>query len=280
MGFSIKDIIEPLEEMIPDKNLYCTLSKALERSKISIREIEYFFDLLPARRPSQEFLATFFNSWKATHLKMLAIYGLSCRLQRSAFKADSRSKDLFFCAAAHNAETSYEDLGIDFEGQTHAQLYDVFADYFLPNLNWSAKQYSLPNAFQFKEWIYQNMVVKDIQIGLLTNMFSEIYNHCEYTIALSAFSRLIDDQYAFCDSDKEKALQYICAHVADETEKDHFLVVVKALQEYCQATQQGINYATAQTLFEEYLIRLGSIMSDLTSLMQRNTNLDSLILAS
>ncbi|NEN95727.1 MAG: hypothetical protein F6K50_09350 [Moorea sp. SIO3I7] len=139
----------------------------------------------------------------------------------------------------------------------------------MDNDSWQLEQYCLPKAREFKQWIYQNMVVNDIPKGLFTNMFSEIYNHGEYTIALKAFSDLIDRHYSFSAPEKEQALTYIHAHVADETEVDHFLVVVKALNAYCQGTNTSIDYEQDRNLFVEYLTRLGGVMVKLTNSMSQ-----------
>lgn len=262
---------KPLIEMVADEELRNSLSQSFKIAAKSIIKIENFFTELPKQNYSVSWLATFFNSWKATHLKMLAIYGLSCRLQRLALSNDEpQIRQQLLLAGALNAETSYEDLGLDYEGHTHAELYDRFAHLFLDEHPWQLEKYCLPQAREFKQWIYQNMVVADIPTGLFANMFSEIYNHAEYTIALNAFTELIDRHYSLSDSAKEQALTYINAHVEDETEVGHFLVVVKALNNYSQATNTAIDYQQAQDLFVEYLTRLGNVMDELSELMQQD----------
>ena len=208
---------------------------------------------------------------------MLAIYGLSCRLQRLAMNAspDSASHRQLMLASAHNAETSYEDLGLDYGGQTHAELFNDLAGTLVRDYPWSLEKYCIPEAREFRAWIYQNMVVSDIKTGLLTNMFSEIYNHAEYSIALKAVSKYIDNYHNLTGSEREKTLQYIYAHVADETEVDHFLVVVKALDAYCAATESSINYIEARQIFEEYLSRVGKVMEFLTTSMEPEKNVAS-----
>ncbi|NER99133.1 MAG: hypothetical protein F6J86_35810, partial [Symploca sp. SIO1B1] len=137
---------------------------------------------------------------------------------------------------------------------------------------WSLEKYCIPEAREFRGWIYENMVVSDIPTGLFTNMFSEIYNHAEYSIVLGAFSKLIDSHYTLSASEREKALQYVYAHVADETEVDHFLVVVKAMNAYCKGMQTSIDYQQVKQLFQEYLSRLGRVMESLTAAMEQEQN--------
>ncbi|MEG4015773.1 MULTISPECIES: hypothetical protein [unclassified Microcoleus] len=259
-------------DMVSDKKLQQALIESFSESQESVRKIEDCFALLPTYHWSNQLLAIFFNSWKATHLKMLAIYGLSCRLQRLALTKATPEREKLFFASAYNAETSYEDLGLDFQGQTHAELYDNLVSFFLGNFPWQLEEYCLPKAREFKKWIYQNMVVDDISTGLLSNMFSEIYNHAEYTMALSAFSELVNNHYQCSSEEKDKALCYVQAHVADETEVAHFLVVVKALQEYTQATNTTIDYQQAKLLFKEYLNRVSLVMEELTVSLKQETD--------
>ncbi|KAB8332727.1 hypothetical protein SD80_019435 [Scytonema tolypothrichoides VB-61278] len=57
---------------------------------------------------------------------MLPTYGLSCRLQRLAFIKDAQEREQLLLASAFNAETSHEDLGLEYEGVTHTALYRRF----------------------------------------------------------------------------------------------------------------------------------------------------------
>ena len=250
-------------DLVTDQRLREALTRSFSRASASVEEVQRCFELLPARRWSEELFSTFFHSWRATHLKMLAIYGLSCRIQRLALTHEGETREQLWMAAAHNAETSYEDLGLDYNGVTHAALYDDMARSFLSSDAWQLETNGLPAALEFKRWVYGKMVVDDIPTGLLTNMFSEIYNHAEYSLALQVFTKMIDAHYDFTDAEKERALCYIGAHVGDETEMKHFLVVVDALNRFNLAGRLGIDYEQAEALFTEYLERLGVVMREM-----------------
>jgi hypothetical protein len=64
-------------------------------------------------------------------------------------------------------------------------------------------------------------------------------------------------------------LQYPYIDMAEETEVDHFLVVVRALNTYCVATESSINYVEARQLFEEDLSWAGKVMESLTAAMEQ-----------
>jgi hypothetical protein len=254
--------------LVPDKRLRETLERSFSRASASVGKVQQCFELLPAKRWSQDFFATFLHSWKATHLKMLAIYGLSCRIQRMALAEEGEAREQLWIAAARNAETSYEDLGLDYGGVTHAALYDDMARSFVANDTWQLEANGLPAALEFKRWVYEKMIVDDVPIGLLTNMFSEIYNHAEYSLALGVFTELVDNHYDFTQAEKDRALCYIGAHVVGETELSHFLVVVEALDRYNRARGLHTDYERAEILFTEYLERLGAVMGEMSLRME------------
>jgi hypothetical protein len=250
-------------DLVTDERLREALVRSFSRAGASVEAVQRCFALLPAKRWSEDLFATFLHSWKATHLKMLAIYGLSCRIQRLALSEDGEAREQLWIAAARNAETSYEDLGLDYDGVTHAALYDDMARSFVPSDAWQMEANGLPAALDFKRWVYEKMVIDDIPTGLLTNMFSEIYNHAEYSLALGAFTDLVDSQYDFTEAEKDRALCYIGAHVVGETEMSHFLVVVEALERYNRARGLHTDYEGAEFLFTEYLERLGVVMGEM-----------------
>jgi hypothetical protein len=249
--------------LVTDHRLREALARSFSRAGAAVEAIERCFELLPAKRWSEDLFAIFLHSWKATHLKMLAIYGLSCRIQRLAMADDGEAREHLWIAAARNAETSYEDLGLDYNGVTHAALYDDLARSFVASDAWQLEANGLPAALEFKRWVYERMVVDDIPTGLLTNMFSEIYNHAEYSLALSAFTELVDSHYHFTGAERKRALDYIGVHVVNETELSHFLVVVEALDRYNLAKRIATDYKRAEALFTEYLERLGAVMAEM-----------------
>jgi hypothetical protein len=115
------------------------------------------------------------------------------------------------------------------------------------------------------------MVVEAIPDGLLTNMFSEIYNHGEYSIALPAAGAYFEQHTRLTQPDRRKAVTYIAAHVEDEVEAAHFLVVVDALDRYHAATRTRFDPERAGIVFRAYLRNLGPVMEKLTQMMHAET---------
>lgn len=265
---SLNAIVSPVISMVPSAELRGTLQSAFIEERAAVQDIEEFFRMLPLQAWSEDLLRTFACSWKATHLKMLAIYGLSCRLQRMADGAGDLDRSNLYLAAARNASTSYEDLGLDFDGQTHAELYDNFAEALTGGDLWQLRKYRLPEAHEFSRWVYRKMVVEAIPDGLLTNMFSEIYNHGEYSIALPAADSYFEQHTRLTAPERRKAVTYVAAHVEDEVEAAHFLVVVEALDRYLAASKTHFDPERAGSVFSTYLRNLGQVMRRLTEMMR------------
>jgi hypothetical protein len=265
---SLASIVDPVISLVPRAELRDTLRQAFSAEQTAVENIEEFFRMLPSAPWSRNLLCTFAGSWKATHLKMLAIYGLSCRLQRTAEGADDLGRSNLYVAAARNAATSYEDLGLDFDGHTHAQLYDDFAEALTGGDLWTLRKYRLPEAHRFSQWTYRNMVVDPISDGLLTNLFSEIYNHGEYSIALPAADAYFQRHSRLTSQDRQKAVTYIAAHVEDDVEADHFLIVAEALDRYLAATKTQLDADRAGSVFRAYLRNLAPVMQKMTEMMR------------
>jgi hypothetical protein len=264
---SLSAVIDPVISRIPAAPLRNTLRDAFLQEPAAVRTIEKFFRMFAASRWSDELLYTFAASWKATHLKMLAIYGLSCRLQRAAENAGELERTSLHIAAAKNAATSYEDLGLDYDGHTHAELYEEFAQALTGSDLWQLPRYRLPEAHRFSRWVYRNMVVEAIPDGLLTNMFSEIYNHGEYSMALAATGAYLRQHAHLGTSQYRRAIAYVAAHVEDEVEAAHFLVVVEALDRYLAASNTRLDLQRASWVFQTYLRNLAPVMERLTAMM-------------
>ncbi len=265
---SLSAVVAPVISLVPSGELRDTLRRAFSEEQAAVGSIEEFFQVLPSSAWSKDLLCTFAGSWKATHLKMLAIYGLSCRLQRTADSADELDRSNLYLAAARNASTSYEDLGLDFDGHTHAELYENFAEALTGSDSWQLRKYRLPEAHRFSQWVYRNMVVEAIPDGLLTNMFSEIYNHGEYSIALPSADAYFEQHTGLTAPERRKAITYIAAHVEDEVEAAHFLVVVEALDRYLAASRTHFDPERAGSVFRTYLRNLGQVMRKLTEMMR------------
>ncbi len=269
---TILNMVQPVINKVNDPEMRRVLNAAFTGEIEALYQAENTFRVFAERRYSSETAATFMKSWHSTHLKMLPIYGLSCRMQKLAMDADEPQRSQLFMAAAHNAETSYEDLNLEAEYPfTHTELYDQLAYSICGSDAWRQDQYCLKQAGEFRRWIYQTMVSDSIGMGLLCNLFSEIYNHGEYACAEVPFGELLQKHYQHSEEEAHKLSLYIRCHVDDNVEEEHFNCVLGSLKLYNQATGQQIDYAKAEQLFRQYLRGSASVMTALEVMTRDST---------
>ncbi len=246
--------------LLPDPQLQATLVEAVRNSEAAIRAIEACFGRLIEREPSHQELARFLGSWKSTHLKMLGIYGITRRLHRLARKANGDAKDNLHKAADLTGATSDEDLGLDYSGETHADLYESAAQALLGDDSWKETGNVVPEAAAFGKWIFNTMVTGELDLAMSANLFSEIYNDAEYRLALKALETIAD--YKGLDPEtRRRALSYAQVHVAGEgegVEVEHLLSMYHAIKAYTTVSTSTLDYPKTQALFEEYLRRLAA----------------------
>jgi len=261
---SIHAAVAPVIETVANPELQNALANSFERAAPTLARVEQAFEDFTVRPANVEAARTFMRSWHSTHLKMLPIYGLTCRLHKLAVAEDEVPiRDHYFMAATRNAATSHEDLSVDApQLRTHTKLFDDLAAAVCGDDGWRCDSYNIPEAAEFQEWIYNQMVYAPVEIGLLTNMFSEIYNHGEYSSAMLPFEGMLER----LGHDRNEARRlgiYIRCHVDSNVEEAHFNSVVTALDHYNSATGNSTTQESAERLFDEYLERSGVVMDAL-----------------
>ncbi|MGN7610835.1 hypothetical protein ACQZV8_01990 [Magnetococcales bacterium HHB-1] len=254
----------PLIQAVENRSLRDALDASYQEASSTLAMIEETFRLFSEKKHDLDLNRQFIKSWHSTHLKMLPIYGLSCRLQKRGMASQGEQREHYFLAAVHNAETSYEDLDLEAQyGKTHTALFDELADAICDGDSWNLNQYCIDEAGQFKQWIYDSMVSAPLERGLLTNMFSEIYNHGEYAAALPHFDHLLNETLGFDGKKAHRLALYIRCHVEDDVEEAHFKCVLDALDYYNKAENRETKAVDAKALFDDYLRRMGATMGKL-----------------
>ena len=260
----ILGMMQPVIDKVEEPGLRKALDVAVNQEVDALHQAERTFHLFSERRHDGAVARTFMKSWHSTHLKMLPIYGLSCRLQKLGMSSDGEQRSDFFTAAAHNAETSYEDLNLEAEyPYTHTELYDQLAETVCGDDGWRQDRYCTSQASDFRKWVYRTMVDDPIETGLFCNLFSEIYNHGEYASAVVPFEQMLKEHYGLSEQQAHELSVYIRCHVDSNVEEAHFNCVINALEHYNKAAGRQTDYAKAESLFRDYLRRSASVMAGL-----------------
>ena len=266
-------LAQPLIQQITDQQLQSALHEAFLNKNETLDIVDNTFAALAAQRPRRETLRTFMKSWHSTHLKMLPIYGLSCRMIRRGLASSGEQRATYLDAAAYNAETSFEDLNIDRDHDfTHPELFATLAETLCGGNEWVLERYCIAEADSFKRWIYASMVYEPIEGGLFTNLFSEIFNHCEYSLVIPHFQALLTEHMGYSLQEADQMAMYIRAHVLDSVEEDHFHNVVDALTAFNQAEGKPTDDAAAYQQFSDYLERISGVMIRLSEVLQADVH--------
>jgi hypothetical protein len=195
---------------------------------------------------------------------MLPIYGLSCRLNILGMEAkDEETKLKYLEASAYNAQTSHEDLGIDFQAISHTQLYEEFAFSLVKSDEWKLSKFELPKAKEFSKWVYNSMLLNPIEYALCLNMVSEFYNHAEYAYSYDTFKYSMTNFYGIQGQELEDSIRYIDVHNEYETEIHHFLAVIESLVKYEKASGRQVSMDTLIEVIVTYVDSITEVFESL-----------------
>lgn len=251
---SMLETMQDVIDMLPPSAIKEAIATTMASKKESFAKIEAIFRKVCSKKYPNKTMSFFLNGWKATHLKMLPIYGLSCRLNTLGFECKNPHQKLDYLeASAFNASTSHEDLGLGFDAISHGRLYDEFAYAMLKSDEWKLKYYDTNEANDFSEWVYRSMLLNTIPYALCINMVSEFYNHAEYAYSYQTFKYSMEKFYALQENALEDAIRYIDVHNQYETEIHHFLAVLNAIQKYEEASGEKITKVLVSEVINTYI---------------------------
>jgi len=251
---SMLEIMQDVIDMLPSSIMKETIATTMSSKKESFAKIEAIFEKVCSKKYPNTKMSFFLNGWKATHLKMLPIYGLSCRINMLGVECkDSVQKLNYFEASAFNSSTSHEDLGLGFDAISHGRLYDEFAFSMLKSDEWKLSCYDTKKANAFSQWVYRSMLLNPIPYALCINMVSEFYNHAEYAYSYQTFKHSMKKFYNLKGKALEDAIRYIDVHNQYETEIHHFLAVLNSIQKYEEASGEKVTKALIEEVINTYI---------------------------
>lgn len=243
--------------MLPDGDIKRTIMQSVHIKSNRFSSLEKAFEKMCSKKYPDEVMSLFLNGWKATHLKMLPIYGLSCRLNQLGMASQDREQKLAFLeSSAFNAKTSHEDLGMGFDAISHGQLYDEFAFALVQSDTWQLSKYDIKEANDFFDWVYKSMLLEPIPYALCINMFSEFYNHAEYAYSFLTFKYSMENFYGIKGKALDDALLYIDVHNQYETEIHHFMAVINAIEKYEAASGEKVSIETMNEVILTYIDKI------------------------
>lgn len=251
---SMMQKMDEVISMLPEGDIKMTLERTIKQKADKFIIIQNIFQKIGSQHYSNETMSYFLNGWKMTHLKMLPIYGISCRLNTLAMQSDNMQQRLHYLeSSAYNAKTSHEDLGLGFDAISHGRLYDEFSFALVKSDEWKLDKYATPKANDFSQWVYRGMLLNPIPYALCINLISEFYNHAEYAYSYETFKYSMETFYGIKGKALEDAIRYIDVHNEYETEIHHFMAVISAISKYEDAIEAKIDMQTMVEVIVTYI---------------------------
>ena len=252
----IIDVVRPATERVGDREIGRAILGAFQREAASLGQVEACFERLVSRRWSVEALMRFFNGWRNPMMGSASVAGLCVRLLHLADEAQGPAREALFEAAACYGHIISEDMGLF--SDTHGELYARFARALCGSDRWNQPEHAVEEASRFQTWIRHVRRRGDsIPDAMALTLAAEIYNYGEFTVIAPLLKKWMVGPLGWPDPEARRELEFVTAHVGD-TERDHFLHSVRALELYARATGTGDLAATIGARCGEYLREVGN----------------------
>lgn len=251
---------EPLREV---------LLSSLEAERESIEAIARSFTGFVARKQSAEIRRRFFASWQKTNNSAMSVEGLANRMtadgEAKVVQGEHADGLSLFRAAGRLNRVADEDLGVG--GQTlHFELYYRMATEFTDRDDqWQSRQYCLPAAADFKNWLDASRLRAPIIVGLFSLLVHEGYTHAELEMIAKPFQNWATRDMGLSDRDARRVLAWISVHNGG-TEKAHFAHSCASLSHYLEGSGSAVDLQVAEEIFRKYFRMKGAVMAQLNEL--------------
>jgi len=265
---TLQEIVDPVLNEMAEGPLKSALLGAFAAEESALAGIEECFFTLVAKRQDPEVLRRFFHSWSKTNNSAASVSGLASRMTLSGRRsADAATREALYRVCDSLQRITDEDLGA--RGNVlHADLFYRMATTLSGDDRWLSKHYCNSAADEFRGWVDRHRLrERDLLKGLLITLIHEVYTHGEVELILPLFQRWAREAFGLSNDEARKVLAWISVHTGG-TESAHFAHATEAVAHYCEAAGVDIDGAAAATLFESYLERKGSVMTQLTPLLQ------------
>jgi hypothetical protein len=250
---------EPLRQVLLD-------SLAAERE--SIQAIARSFAGFLAGVQELETRRRFFASWQKTNNSAMSVEGLANRMtaegEAKMCSGDPDSALSLFRAAGRMNRVADEDLGVG--GQAlHFELYYRMATAFANQDDlWQSRQYCLPAAAEFKNWLDASRLRSPVMVGIYSLLVHEGYTHAELETIVKPFHDWATTHMGLSDHDARRVLAWITVHCGG-TEKSHFAHSCASLDHYLKGNRIEVDLQAAGETFRTYFRLKGAVMAQLSA---------------
>lgn len=246
--------------LIEDKKLRDALASCYESQRgREVSDIGHrLFQSVTSRVLEGPKMCQFLNGYRETHVTALYVSGLMGRVLREADESQGDVRDVLFRAARQVFEIIPEDTGVD--DDPHGEIYYDFANYVAGHDQWQLAEHGDEACSEFRNFVKDARLSKDIETGFLTTAASENWNAGEYTYFDSRTRPWLELMGLPIDESK---LAYVTVH-AGETELGHFLHALAGWKLYCEGNGRRADPEKAHFVLSGYLDKLGKALSSLS----------------
>ena len=243
------------------------LLESLMAEQESVQAIAHSFGAFLAAVQPLDVRRRFFCSWQKTNNSAMSVEGLANRMtaEGEARVASVRDAALaLFRAGGRMNRVADEDLGVG--GQAlHFELYYRMATEFAGQDDlWQSRQYCLPAAVEFKNWLDASRLRSPVMTGIYSLLVHEGYTHAELETIHDPFHHWAASQMGLADRDARRTLAWITVHCGG-IEKNHFAHSCASLAHYLEGSGAEVDLDAAGETFRNYFRLKGAVMAQLTA---------------
>ncbi|WP_252091887.1 hypothetical protein [Pseudomonas sp. MWU13-3659] len=244
---------------VQDKRLASALRKGFDVHDDLLGDYLDTYQRITSQPWSRDSLCTFFCGWRSPDGAAHAVSSIIVRLlQESEALDDDQGRLRLLDAARHCGEIIVEDIGLgEMHGHPHhSKLYARMATAICGSDDWRLQdRYLNPVTKEFSSWVGSKRPLAPQLVEAIEMMaMTELFNTGEYNVMTPLWKDWLKQVQGKPAGEAHRIATFLSVHCG-AVEAQHFFHATSALELYCQATAQALDYTRIEALSCEYVQR-------------------------
>ncbi len=244
---------------VQDKRLASALRKGFDVHDDLLGDYLDTYQRITSEPWSRDSLCTFFCGWRSPDGAAHAVSSIIVRLlQESEALDDDQNRLRLLEAARHCGEIIVEDIGLgEMHGHPHhSKLYARMATAICGSDDWRLQdRYLNPVTKEFSSWVGNKRPLAPQLVEAIEMMaMTELFNTGEYNVMTPLWKDWLKQVQGKPAGEAHRIATFLSVHCG-AVEAQHFFHATSALELYCQATAQALDYTRIEALSCEYVQR-------------------------
>ncbi|CAK16660.1 hypothetical protein [Pseudomonas entomophila] len=244
---------------VRDKRLASALRKGFDVHDDLLGDYLDTYQRITSQPWSRDSLCTFFCGWRSPDGAAHAVSSIIVRLlQESEALDDDQGRLRLLEAARHCGEIIVEDIGLgEMHGHPHhSKLYARMATAICGSDDWRLQdRYLNPVTKEFSTWVGNKRPLAPQLVEAIEMMaMTELFNTGEYNVMTPLWKDWLKQVQGKPAGEAHRIATFLSVHCG-AVEAQHFFHATSALELYCQATKQPLDYTRIEALSCEYVQR-------------------------